>query len=173
MKKVLSLFVILILTLAPVFASEKAPKSLPERPAKEDLREFQTKKFSTTNQIAIMKAIINVLQDDFFFIEQTDSKIGFILASKEVDTKDPYTNIKETFGCSKKMTGIKRYSFARTEANINVTLSEKETSVRVSFRKKVLNMYDVEIKIKDVFTEEDYSNFFKKVETELKSYNLK
>jgi hypothetical protein len=46
-------------------------------------RQLQTRKYSTTAEDKIINACINVLQDSGFTVENTDAKLGTILASKQ------------------------------------------------------------------------------------------
>lgn len=140
---------------------------LPKKPSAEELKTLQIRDYDKNYNLKLMKAILNVLQDDYYFITQADSQIGFIFANKEFDTRDKYIDIKKEFGCSKKMTGIKRYSITRTEADINVTPYPEKTQVRISFRKKILNMYDMEIRVKDITDKIYYDNFYSKLDKEL------
>ncbi len=137
-------------------------------PEKKSINEFQVKTYPKSSNITVMKAVLNILQDDFFFISQADSQLGFIVATKDFDTRDKFIDIQKEFGCSKKMAAIKRYSVSRTEANINVTTLQDNTEIKVNFRKKILNMYDVEIRVRNIEDKEIYDEFFKKIETELK-----
>ena len=49
------------------------------------MREFQTRSFDTTDVKAVIKALINVLQDDGYLTKQADLELGFIHATKEYE----------------------------------------------------------------------------------------
>ncbi len=140
----------------------------------EELIKIQTNCYENLTGLKVMKAAINILQDDFYFIEDSDSQMGFIRATRELDIKDKHINTKQEFGCSKKFFGIKRLfpffpSYARTEANINVTSENNKTIVRVTFRKKVFNLYDATIKTREVKDPNYYTNFYSKLDKALKA----
>ena len=46
-------------------------------------RQLQTRKYNTTAEDKIINTCVNVLQDSGFTLENTDAKLGTILASKE------------------------------------------------------------------------------------------
>lgn len=142
----------------------KEKNEIKSKPSAKEIQAYQIHDFHNVDEFTVMKALINTLQDNYYFIEHTDSKIGVILAVKEFDTRDKYIDIKKEFGCSKKMTGIKRYSISRTEVNINVQKNKNDVKVRTSFRKKILNMYDVEIRVEDITDSSYYEDFYKKLE---------
>ncbi len=134
-----------------------------------NLRSLQTRNYPGIPSHALLKASLNVMQDKFYFIEQIDGKSGFFVASREFDTRDKYIKLKDEFGSGKLMSGIKRFSISRTEVDVNVTpLSEKDSTIRVSFRKKILNMYDVAIRVRDVTNQELYDEFYSSLDDEIK-----
>lgn len=160
------IFTILVFVVAnatPTFAWGKTAPKLTE----EQLKVLQTKEFSNKTKEQLIKAAINTLQDKSYFIEQIDSPAGLIIASKEVDTRDKYINVKQEFGCSKKMTGIKRLSIARTEIDVNVNQLSDKSTVRISYRKKILNMYNVAIRERNIQDQSFYTGFFNGMDKEL------
>lgn len=143
-----------------------------QNPTPEELESIQTTYYTKIPSLKVMKAVLNVLQDDSYFIEASDSQLGFIGATREFDIKDKNINIKQEFGCSKKFFGIKKLfpfapSYAKTEANINVTGNDEKTTVRVNFRKKVFNLYDATINTKEVVDKNYYTDFYSKLNSEL------
>lgn len=167
MLKKISILLILacLMLINPLFATAKSNISAQE------LESMQTKTYNNVPTEKVMKALINVLQDKFYFIENADSKIGFILASREFDTNDKTINIKEEFGARKLMTMIKLYSTSRTEANINVTSMANSTKIKISFRRKVINIYNTTRRIQELTEEKYYSGFFSTLDKELKIDN--
>ncbi len=136
-----------------------------------DLKELQVRTYPNINTETMLKTVINVLQDDYFFIENADSKIGYILASREFDTKNPNIKISDEFGCPKLITYIKRYSTARTEATISISSLGKGSSVRLNIRKKVYNIYNVNARVKEITDAKVYNHFFKDLDSELRKQN--
>ncbi len=52
------------------------------------LREFQTRSYDTDDTEMIMKAMVNVLQDDGFAIQNANVDLGLITATKEMSVFD-------------------------------------------------------------------------------------
>ena len=172
MKKFLCLL-IAIFALSGISYAKQDKDSLPPKPTAQEIIEIQTRTYNNVDTFVLMKAILNVLQDNYYFIEDADYKLGFIKANREFDTRDKYIDIKQEFGCSKKMAGIKRLSVAKTEVNINISQKEDNTNtVRISIRKKVMNMYDIEIRVTDVVEKELYNEFFASLEKKLNKKNI-
>jgi len=172
MKKFLCLLIGLFLFSGAAFA-KKYKNNLPQKPAAKEILTIQTRNYNNVDTFILMKAILNVLQDNYYFVEDADYKLGFIRANREFDTRDKYINVKEEFGCSKKMAGIKRLSVAKTEANINITPNEDNiNTVRVNIRKKVMNMYDIEIRVNDVIEKQLYNDFFAALDEKLSRKNI-
>lgn len=148
-------------------------EKLPQRPSAEDIKTMQTRTYEKSNCNKIMKATLNILQNDYYFIEKVDSQIGFVLASRDVDTRDKYVDIKKEYGCSTKFLGVKRFfpfspSYAKTEVSTNITAEGENVTVRISLRKKVFNLYDSAIKAQDITDKEKYEKFYSDLNEELK-----
>lgn len=176
MKKIICLFMLLLFFLGSFSDAAYAKKnknSLPQKPTAQEAMAIQTRSYNNVDTFVLMKAILNVLQDNYYFVEDADYKLGFIKADRQIDTKDKYINIKEEFGCSKKATWIKQYSVAKTELNINVTQNEDNiNSVRLSIRKKIVNVYDIEVKVDDIYDKELYDKFFIELNKKLNKNNI-
>lgn len=168
-KKMCVLLVLIFATSVNVSYAKTEDNPFAEELTSQELQALQQRTYINVDSDKLMKAIINVLQDNYYFIENADSRIGFILTSKEFDNKDKHINIKDEFGCNKTMTILHRYATARTEADISVTPINKNTNVRISFRKKVINMYNVGNKVKDILDSEYYADFFSQLDKELKN----
>lgn len=107
-------------TLSGCFTTGGSP-SLPPL----QIREFQTRTYDTTDTATVLKALLNVLQDDGFVVGTVNTDIGLITASKEsterrwvlIFAKD----VTSTWTCS-----------------VNVTPFGQQTKVRanVQFRQK-------------------------------------
>lgn len=154
------------------YAKGKDNKSINQLSTQE-LQTLQTRTYNNVNSDKVMKAIINVLQDKCYFIENADTRIGFILASREFDTKNKSIKIKEEFGARKLKTMCKFNCISRTEADINVTPSINATIVRINFRKRVINIFNANTRVKDIIVPDFYTNFFTDLEKELQINNNK
>jgi hypothetical protein len=52
------------------------------------LREIQTRRFDNEEKAAVMKALLDALQDDHFVIRSSNSDLGIAYAEKQLDIKD-------------------------------------------------------------------------------------
>src|SRR5215471_285602 len=81
----------IFLLLSVSACSMSAPK-----PARSQLqiREFQTRTFpkSEKHNLVMMKALINVLQDDGFIVRNADKDLGYVVASKETPMEHSWTD---------------------------------------------------------------------------------
>lgn len=124
-------------------------------------REFQTRTYETNNVKMVMKAMVNVLQDDNFIIKTANAELGVLSATKDVNIMHKGEAIAQgiLFGANA------RYKKNRiVEATANVSEFGKQSKVRVNFQYKdfdnagaVLNVYPIQ----DAKT---YQDFFSKVD---------
>jgi len=69
------------LTLAGCGSSTKVAP--PQKTALE-IREMQTRSFTTTDQKMVMKSLLNVLQDEGFMVKNANTELGLLTAEKDV-----------------------------------------------------------------------------------------
>ena len=176
MKKFLT--IVLILTLLSGLCLETSAKSSGEEiitpQTQLEKREFQTRSYQGTNKTVIMKAMLNVLQDEGFIVNNANPLLGFISGTKDFSTSDKTIDISKEFGVSKaKLTlkGVRVATIANTidaaTANIataNVTEFGKEMKVRVNFKRKLLNQYGNAQQIEEITDANYYQDFYAKVD---------
>ncbi|MFC2130625.1 hypothetical protein ACFLSQ_04265 [Bacteroidota bacterium] len=136
-------------------------------------REFQTREFDTNNTKLILKAMINVLQDDGFVIKNADADLGLLFATKEINlTKSRNKNNQdfwETFFESmaeknKRHETDKSFNKIKiVEASINVTELGRRSKVRANFQAKILDNRGNAVDVYAVDDPKYYQNFFSKV----------
>jgi len=168
MKKILYIVValILILTATPVQAKKNYDfKNVPP-PQKTQLekRQFQTRTYECADKALIMKAMLNVLQDEGFIVNNANPLLGFISGAKEFDVSDKSIDIEKEFGTNKRSLTWQGVKVATIEATANVTEYGKEIKVRITFKRKLLNMYGNAQVINDIDDEKYYQDFFSKVD---------
>lgn len=63
---------------------------MPPKPQQTQLqiREFQTRTYETKDTKMVMKAMLNVLQDDGFIVKNANVDLGLITATKELDVEN-------------------------------------------------------------------------------------
>ena len=52
------------------------------------MREFQTRSFETSDDRAVLKALVNILQDDGYVIKEANTELGLLSATKELDIEN-------------------------------------------------------------------------------------
>ncbi len=124
-------------------------------------RQYQTRQYDGISKIALMKAMLNVLQDEGFIVNNANSLLGFISGAKEFSTNDKTINIEEEFGTKKGLYGA---AVAVVEATANISDFGKETRVRINFKRKLLNIYGNAQKIEEITDEKYYQHFFSRVD---------
>jgi hypothetical protein len=161
------------------------PPTTPPPKTQLQIREYQTREFDTNDVKLVMKAMLNVLQDDGFVVKNAVMDLGLITATKEIDLgttstgsgansgDDYWGKIFETvfkgsgYGnrSSTNNNTIPRYGkFKQVEASINVSELGRRCKVRANFQAKIL---DNQGQPMDVYVIEDqkfYQEFFAKVD---------
>jgi hypothetical protein len=140
-------------------------------------REYQTREFDTNDVKLVMKAMLNVLQDDGFVVKNAVPDLGLLTATKEIQLTGS-NNQSDQFWSdvfASLVTGSNnnrnnrdtptRYNkFKIVEVSVNVSEIGRRTKVRANFQAKVL---DNEGNPVDVYTIQDqkfYQDFFAKVD---------
>lgn len=128
-----------------------------------EIRQFQTREYPNKNASTkrIMKAVLNVLQDDGFIVTNADSELGFITAKKETDVQDGL----ETFMAAFANGAQARYRKNQVmEASVNITEFGAQTRVRAVFQTKVLDNFGGVVSVAQVEDGNFYQDFFAKVD---------
>lgn len=142
-----------------------------------ETREFQTRMFDTNNTKLIMKAMVNVLQDDNYIITNAVPDLGVIMAKKEMDLGNSKkgVNVDNDFwiaffdAMNKK--GQQRTQQDRTfqktkivEVSINVSEYGRQSKVRANFQAKILDNKGDVVEVYPVQDGKFYQDFFAKVD---------
>ncbi len=165
-KKILILLLILSFSV-PAFAKKSQEEDIITPMVQLQKRQFQTKDYSASEKNNVMKAILNVLQDEGYIICSANSLLGFIYGIKDFDTSDSNVDISKEFGLSKSRLNLNGIKVATLEVNANVTEYGNTLRVRVNFKRKLLNTYGNAQFIDDVSDEDFYKDFYKKVDQSL------
>ena len=138
--------------------SQGAPTA-PERTQLE-IRQVQTRTFDTQDQLLVMKAVLNVLQDDGFIVNNANSELGLISASKEIPTeKIEKSEMQRRFGFH-----IHAH-FVLIEASATINLIDRQTRVRVNFQIKFFNDdHKKLLTVSQIMEGNYYQEFFSKVD---------
>lgn len=163
MKKILLALFILCLTL-PVSAKKTSSQDIITPMTQLEKRQFQTRTYDSTDKALVMKAMLNVLQDEGFIVYNANPLLGFIYGVKDFDTSDPNIDISKEFGLSKTRLNWNGVKVATIETTANVTEYGKSMRVRINFKRKLLNIYGNAQFIDDINDENYYQDFFSKVD---------
>lgn len=162
LKKILLILFVLCLSV-PAFAKRQTETIITPMTQLEK-RQFQTRTYSSSDKALVMKAMLNVLQDEGFIVYNANPLLGFIYGVKDFDTSDPNIDISKEFGLSKSRLSWNGIKVATIETTANVTEYGKNMKVRVNFKRKLLNIYGNAQFIDDVNDEKYYQDFFSKVD---------
>lgn len=164
MKKFLLGILFAALLLAAVPTQAKTTQQAPVNKTQLEKRQFQTRTYDGTDKALIMKAMLNVLQDEGFIVNNANPLLGFISGAKEFDVADKSIDIQKEFGTGKGSLAWKGVKVATIEATANVTEYGKQIKVRINFKRKLLNVYGNAQVINEIDDENYYKDFFAKVD---------
>lgn len=142
------------------------------------IREIQTREFDTNNVQLVMKALLNVLQDDGFVVKNAVTDLGLITASKELQIStrttgksdiwnDIFESLTKTSGqhSTRNTHQVEKFDkFKVVDVSVNVSEYGTRTKVRANFQAKIL---DNEGQPSSIYTIEDpkfYQDFFSRVD---------
>lgn len=137
-------------------ASDTGPKK-----TQLQIREFQTRSYDTKDTKMVMKAILNVLQDDGFIVKNANVDLGLITAVKELDVEDKFEAGWRKFWLGHDAV-YKKNSIIECSANISEF--GKQTRVRVNFQVKLKNNKGNVMKIETIEDAKYYQEFFSKAD---------
>lgn len=140
---------------ASLFEKKHKPKSQLET------RQMQTREYETKDTMMVMKAMLNILQDDGFIIRQANTDLGFFNATKTIDKEDTLAKVWGTFWWGPHATW-KENSIIDCTANVS-EFGEK-TRVRINFQVKVMNNRGGCEEVHEIDDLKYYQEFFAKVD---------
>lgn len=162
-KKLLIILFLFCLVL-PASAAKRRAEEIITPMTQLEKRQFQTRTYNSDDKALIMKAMLNVLQDEGFIVYNANPLLGFIYGVKDFDTSDKNIDISKEFGVSKSRLNLNGVKVATIETTANVTEYGKNMRVRVNFKRKLLNVYGNAQFIDDIIDENYYQDFFSKVD---------
>lgn len=137
----------------------------PPAPPKTQLqiREMQTRNYD--NKVGdfkrVMKAVINVLQDDGYIIKNADKDLGFITAVKEDEAGSSWERgFSMAFGNQQA-----RYrNNSIREASVNLTEYGNQIRVRALFQHKTMDNFGAAYSVDRIEDQKFYQEFFARVD---------
>lgn len=151
-------------------------------PTQLEVREYQTRTFDTADTALVMKAMLNVLQDDGFVVKNAVVDLGLITAQRESDLAPGRSGAGGGFGG---LGGIviggtgpggvvigsqSENTFSKTEVRDftgNVSAFGQQTKVRVSFQRKVLDNRGQVVEVEPISDLDTYQRFFSRMDKSL------
>lgn len=125
-----------------------------------EIREFQTRSFDTPDPLAVLKALVNVLQDEGYTITVANTELGILSATKEVDVESTIRSFLSKFFRDDNARWDKSSAI---DATANVSKVGDRCRVRATFQiKRMDNKGDV-VYVRRIEEAEHYTNFFAKV----------
>lgn len=150
------------LTLATLVLLPSCFRFGPQYPARTQLevRQMQTFLFDVSDFKMVMKAMLNVLQDEGFVVKNVHLDLGFLTSTKEVDVESRGNRLWVAIFGTPDMRWQKTNII---DATANVTEHGTQTKVRVNFQIKQLDNFGNVITVKQIQEAEFYQDFFFKV----------
>jgi hypothetical protein len=141
----------------PRGALELSPESLSER-------QLQTRRFETSDEMRLLQASLGVLQDLGFNIDESESRLGLIVASKDRDASDPAV-VVGTIALGVLVGESLPYEKTQRIRASLVTrpVAPHETRVRVTFQRTVWNQAGQMTRNESLDDPELYREFFFKL----------
>ena len=113
-------------------------------------RQVQIRKFDTQDEKALLSASAAVLQDMGFTLEESETKLGVISASKSRSAVEPW------------QVGVKIF-YMLLLTNIPIDSVQNISVSRATFQRVVINDQQREVRWETILEEELYKGFFNKV----------
>jgi hypothetical protein len=125
------------------------------------IREIQTRTYEISESKLVMKAMLNVLQDDGFIVKAAVPELGLLTATKEIDIENMSESIPAYFFGGDNARWKKN---SVIEATCNVSDFKDRCKVRVNFTQKILDNRGGTIAIRQIYDQRFYQTFFLKVD---------
>ena len=124
------------------------------------MREIQTRSFLSIDSKRVLKEMVNVLQDEAYIVKNANAELGFLTGEKDIDVENGWSRTMAILG------GDPNSSWKKNEVieiSANVTQFGKDTRVRVNFQKKLFDNFGRVIKVRQIYDQKQYQDFFDKV----------
>ncbi|ARN84338.1 hypothetical protein [Candidatus Nucleicultrix amoebiphila] len=155
-----NLFLVSVAALALVGCSQTSDKISLEK-SQMQIREFQTRSYDTADAKAVMKTVLDVLQDDGYIVKNAVPDLGLLTATKEDDLEESGEAFWKTFWMGHHATWKKH---AIIEASCNVSSHNNQSKVRANFVVKVMDNKGGTVEVKQIDDQAFYQKFFSKVD---------
>ena len=127
-------------------------------------RQLQMRQYETTDEEQILTAVAGVLQDLGFILDNSETKLGFVAASKQADAtsggKIAGAIILDALFGTKNAALCDKSQVVKASVITKPNLEGKKTVVRVTFQRVVWNMSGQINRVESVNDPEIYRKFF-------------
>jgi hypothetical protein len=173
-----------LLWLAVVALAAGCTAGTPPPKTQLEVRESQTRTFDTADSKLVMKAMLNVLQDDGYVVKNAVVELGLITATKEIDVAPGQSG--SDGGLLGGLSGAvvfgggpggvifggpqRQPAYPKTEVRDftgNVSEFGSQTKVRVSFQRKILDNRGDVVEVQPIEDPVFYQDFFSRMDKSL------
>jgi hypothetical protein len=124
-------------------------------------RQLQMRQYETTNEEQILTAVASVLQDLGFTLDNSETKLGFVAASKKADATDAgQIFLVALLAGSNAVGNCDASQVVKASVITKPSIDEKKIAVRVTFQRIVWNMRGQINKVESINDKEIYQKFY-------------
>ncbi len=136
----------------------------PPAPPKTQLqiRQFQTRVYDTRDARLVLKAVMNVLQDENFMVKNASAELGFVTATRELDISGDVTDKLMQVLLQGPYKPLRRNSIE--DCTVNVSEFGDQVRVRANFQVKRIDNQGSVMDVANVEDGEFYQDFFSKLD---------
>tara|TARA_B100001971_G_scaffold181418_1_gene178115 strand:+ start:261 stop:794 length:534 start_codon:yes stop_codon:yes gene_type:complete len=166
MKKISGLLVIMLLSLLLFSSCKTIPKeALQLSPESLQQRQLQTRRFDTSDENALLLASSALLQDMGFNIDESETRLGVIVGSKQRDAKNAGQIVGAVFVAllSGAVMATDKAQTMRASLVTRPLENGKKIAVRVTFQRVVVNTQNQISKQEGINDPKIYQEFFEKL----------
>jgi hypothetical protein len=124
------------------------------------IRSIQSREFDSTDKKIVMKAVMNVLQDEGFIVKNAVFELGLLNAEKFLDVENKGVAILSRLACGEHARWNKH---SVLEASANIDEFGDRIRVRMNFQTKTYDNMGCVSEIVSIQNEKYYQDFFSKV----------
>jgi len=151
----------MLFTIALLASGCATTSSVQPTPTALQIRQYQTREYDLNDMRRVMKAVLNVLQDEGFVTKNAVTDLGLITATKEID--------RQNFGMPNwaLILGNNEPTWQKTEvieATANVSEYGSRTKVRLSFQRKILDNRGGVMSVSEIQDSQYYQDFLVRID---------
>ena len=157
-------------------------RTAPQQQTQLQVREFQTREYDTNDVKLVLKACLNVLQDDGFVVKNAVLELGLLTAEKEVQLTgqsrqsasnddywmDVFENVFRTSPSRSRKNNpreeVRFAKFRKIEVSLNVSELGRRSKVRANFQAKTSDNNGQPLDVEAIADPVFYQTFFSKVD---------